>query len=104
VQQRDQPGPGLIFDAAFTRDPRANCTGGAWQGFSDPGFQLVLLLHRQPTAAPFMAEACQTLDPVLLIELVPGPDRIVVENRTFDMASQLMPSSSSTSAFARRAS
>jgi hypothetical protein len=36
--------------------------------------------------------------------LVPGPDRIVVENRTFDMASQLMPSSSSTSAFARRAS
>ena len=31
------------------------------------GFQLVLLVHRQPTDAPFMAEARQTLDPILLI-------------------------------------
>ena len=28
-----------------------------------------------------MAEACRTLDPVLLIKLVPGPDRVVIEQQ-----------------------
>ena len=83
VQQSDQPGPGLVFDAAFSGDPRADRAGRARQGFRDPGFQSVLLLHRQPTAAPFMAEARQTLDPVLLIEVVPGPDCVAVQKQHF---------------------
>jgi hypothetical protein len=81
VQQRDQPGSGLVFNTAFTRDPRANRAGRAWQGFGDPGFQLVLLLHRQTATAPFMAEARQSLNPVFLIKLVPGSDRVVVEQQ-----------------------
>ena len=28
-----------------------------------------------------MAEACRTLNPVLLIKLVPGPDRVVIEQK-----------------------
>jgi hypothetical protein len=29
VQQRDQPGPGLVFNAEVTGDARANLTGRA---------------------------------------------------------------------------
>jgi hypothetical protein len=73
-----------IFDAAFTTRSTRQLHGSVRGRVSaDPGFQLVLLLHRQPAAAPFMAEACQTLDPVLLIELVPGPDRVVVDQQNF---------------------
>jgi hypothetical protein len=81
MQQSDQPGPGLVFNAALTRDPRANHTGRARQSFTDPGFQLVLLLYRQPAGAAFMAEARQPLDPLFLIELVPSSDRVVVEQQ-----------------------
>ena len=81
VQQSDQPGPGLVFDTAFTRNPRTNRAGRARQRFGDPGFQFVLLLCRQPAGASFMAEARQTLDPVFLIELIPGSDRVVVEQQ-----------------------
>src|SRR5271167_2670602 len=37
----------------------------------------------QPAGAPFMAEARQTLDPVLLIQLVPQPDCVVVKQQHF---------------------
>jgi hypothetical protein len=111
VQQRDQARPGLVFDAAFSRNPRTDRAGRAWQGCGDPGFQLVLLLHRQPAAAPFMAEARQTFDSVFLIKLVPGPNRVVVEQqhpclrrgRLSAIDWQLMPLSNNTSALARRA-
>jgi hypothetical protein len=81
VQQCDQPGPGLVFNTALARDPRANRTGRAWQSCGDPGYQLVLLLHSQPAAAAFMAEARETLDPIFLIQLIPGPDRVLVEKQ-----------------------
>src|SRR3954447_15291448 len=83
MQQCDQPRPGLVLDAAFPRDPRADRAGRARQGFRDPGFQSVLLLHRQPAATPFMAEARQAFDPVLLIELAPAPDCVAVEQQYF---------------------
>src|SRR5208282_4120995 len=66
VQQSDQPGPGVVFNAALTRDPRANLAGRARQGFTDPGFQLVMLLRCQPAGVSFMAKARQPLDPVFL--------------------------------------
>jgi hypothetical protein len=37
--------------------------------------------NQEPTAAPLMAEACKTIDPVLLVELVPGSDRVIVEKQ-----------------------
>src|ERR1019366_918710 len=83
VQQRDQPGPGLIFNAALSRDPGADRAGGAWQGLGDPGFQLILLLRRQPATAAFMVEGRQTFDPVVLIQLIPGPDGVIVEKQHF---------------------
>ena len=42
-----------------------------------------LLRHRQPAGAPFMAEARQTLDPVVLTQLVPQPDCVVVKQQHF---------------------
>ena len=81
MQQSDQTGPGLVFDAAFTRDPRTNLAGRTRQRLGDPRFQFVLLLCRQPAGAAFMAEARQTLDPVFLIELILGQDRVVVEQQ-----------------------
>ena len=81
VQQSDQPGPGLVFDAALSCNPRTNRAGRAWQRRGDPGFQLVLLLGRQPAGGSFMAKARQTLDPVFLIQLIPSPDRVVVEQQ-----------------------
>ena len=81
MQQRDQSRPGLIFDVAFTRDPGADFTGGARQGRSDPGFQLVLLFDAQPAGTPFVAEVRQTFDAVFLIVLVPRPDRVVVDEQ-----------------------
>jgi hypothetical protein len=40
-------------------------------------------MEQGPAAAPFMAEARQTFDPVFLIELVPGPDGVAVEQQHF---------------------
>src|SRR5271167_2238115 len=79
VQQRDQTGSGLVFDAAFSCDPRTDRAGRAWQRLADAGLQPVLLRHRQPASAPFVAEARQTLDPVVLIQPVSEPDRVVVQ-------------------------
>jgi hypothetical protein len=81
MQQRDQAGSGLVINAEFQRDPRTDLPCCAWQGLVDPYFQLALLLHRQPADAPFVAEIHQTFDPVLLIQLVPGPDRVIVEKQ-----------------------
>jgi hypothetical protein len=50
-----------------------------WRGYSGGGQEG----HRQPAGAPFMAEARQTLDPVLLIQLVPQPDCVVVKQQHF---------------------
>ena len=50
---------------------------------------------RQPAGTPFVAEVRQTFDAVFLIVLVPCPDRVVVENSTLAVASQVMPSSRS---------
>ena len=57
--------------------------GRTWQGLADPNFQFVLLLHRQPTGAPFMAEARQALNPIFLVQLGPGSDRVAVEKQHF---------------------
>jgi hypothetical protein len=46
-----------------------------------PCLQLALLLHRQPADTAFVAETRQTFDPVLLIQLVPGSDRVIVEKQ-----------------------
>jgi hypothetical protein len=81
MQQRDQAGSGLVLNPAFQRDPRTDLACCAWQGLVDPCFQLALLLHRQPADAAFVAETRQTFDPVLLIQLVPGSDRVIVEKQ-----------------------
>src|ERR1019366_5706041 len=75
--------PGLVFNAAFSRDPRADLAGRTWQCRGDPGFQLVLLFHRQPAAAAFMVEARQTFDPVFQVKLVPLADCVAVEKQHF---------------------
>src|ERR1019366_3772175 len=81
MQQRDQAGPALVVDAPFPLDLRADLTGGAGQSFADPGFQFALLLRRQPAHTAFITKAGQTFDPVLLIQLVPGSDRVVVQKQ-----------------------
>ena len=104
VQQRDQARPALIFDAAFLLDPGANLARRPRQCLADPGFQFVLLLAAQTAGAALVAEARQALDPIFLIQADtrcgscrrPSTDTLAI-------ASQLMPSSSSTSALARRA-
>ena len=50
AEQSARTGSGI--DAAFSCDPRTDRAGRAWQRLGDPGFQLVLLVHRQPTGAP----------------------------------------------------
>ena len=74
MERRDETRPALIIDA----DPGAHLPGRAGQGFGDPRFQAGLSLHRRPANAAFMPKAGQTLDPVSLIQLVQGPDRVLV--------------------------
>ncbi len=49
VQQRDQPGAALVFNAELPGDPGANLIRAPRQGLGDPGFQPLLLLIAQPT-------------------------------------------------------
>src|SRR5271165_669029 len=81
MQQRDQPGPGLVFNAVFTRNPCAHFAGGAGQGCGDPDFQLVLSRGCQPAGAALMAEVRQAFDAVFLIVPAPRPDRVVVNEQ-----------------------
>ena len=81
VQQRDQAGPTLIRDATFLLDPGANLARRPRQRPADPDFQLVLLLAAQATRAALVAEARQTLDPLLLVQPMPGADRVVVQQQ-----------------------
>jgi hypothetical protein len=81
MQQRDQPGPGLILDAAFLLDPGARFAGGAGKGRGDSGLQLTLLFDGQPAGATFVSEAREPLDPVSLMLLVPRPDRVIIDKQ-----------------------
>jgi hypothetical protein len=67
MQQRDQPRPAMILDAAFLLDPGADRARCPWQRLGDPGFQFVLLFVAQAARAALVAEACQALEPVLLM-------------------------------------
>src|ERR1017187_2845229 len=53
------------------------------QRLGDPGYQFVLLLVAQTAGAALVAKARQTIDPVLFIQPIPGPDRIAVEQQSF---------------------
>ena len=79
VQQRDQLGAGLAFDAELSRDAVDHFAGIAGLEHGVPGFDFVQLLAAQPARAAFVVEARQTFDPVFLVELLPGPDRVIVE-------------------------
>ena len=68
-----------VLDAAFQRDPCPDLTGRPGQRRGDPCRQPFLLLRRQPAGAAFVAKTRQALDPILLIQLMPGPDRVVVQ-------------------------
>ena len=84
MQQRDQAGSGLVFDAEFRHDPRPDLTCRARQRCANPGFQLVLQYRRHAAAFPFVVEAGQSLDSVFLVKLVPDPDRVVIQEQDFD--------------------
>ena len=81
VQQRDQPRPTLILNPAFLLDPGANLARRPRQRLANPGFQLVLLCLAQPARTALVAEARQALDAFLLIQPMPGADRVVVQKQ-----------------------
>ncbi len=83
MQQSDQARPALVLDAALLLDPGADLARRSRQRLGDPGCQLALLRFAQATGAAFVAEACQALDPVFLIQPIPGADRIVVQQQDF---------------------
>ena len=104
MQQRDQTTPALVGDAAFCLDPGADLAGCPRQRLGDPVLQLVLLRIAQATRAAAETKARQTLDAFFLIQAIPSADGVIVEKQDprNDIV-QLIPSSSSTSALARRA-
>ena len=84
MQQRDQPRPGLVFNATFVCDPGADFTRRARQRRGDPGFQGVLLRYCQPATATLVAEARKAIDAIFLIQLIPSPNRVVVHKQYLD--------------------
>ena len=83
VQQSDQARLALVIDAALLLDQGADIARCSRQSLGDPGCQLALLRFAQATGAAFVAEACQALDLVFLIQLILGADRIVVQQQDF---------------------
>lgn len=75
------PRPTLVFDAQFGCDPGANRTRQARQCRGDPGDQPGLLLVVEAAGAAFVAEARQAIDPVFLIQPMPGADGVVVQQQ-----------------------
>ena len=70
VQQRNQPGPGLVFNAEFIGDPGANLASLARQGLGGPGLQFLLLLHL--AGCEFQApQKCLRLIKVYTISFIP---------------------------------
>src|SRR5579864_472242 len=65
----------------FLLDPSANLARRPRQRLADPDFQLVLLLAAQATRAALVAEARQALNPLLLVQPMPGADRVVVQQQ-----------------------
>ena len=80
VQQRDQtipcPGTQCRIPARSRRRPRGSSVAAS---SVIQACQLVLLLRLQPARTALIAETRQTLDAVLLIQPIPGPDRVVVQ-------------------------
>ncbi len=110
----DVPSPGDVTRRSDLTVLRTRCRNPArsmrrsahharpWQRISDPRRQPRQLLRRRCRNASFVAETRQALDPILLIQSVQV--RIcVVDHMRFATTSQLMPSSNSSSALARRA-
>ena len=81
MQQRDQPGTALVDDPELVLDPRSDLAGRPWQGFADPFLQLFLLFQAQPTGPTAVVEPGQPIDAILLEQVVPRPDRGVVDQQ-----------------------
>src|SRR6202044_1027745 len=103
VQQRDQPRPALIGDTALGLDPGTNFAGCPRQRLGDPALQLGLLRIAQAARTAIIVETHQAFDALVLIQPMPGAHGVVVQQQDLATSSQLMPSSNSTSALARRA-
>ena len=82
VQERDEAGSGLVRQSRIalrsTRRPNAPCVAGSRLSMFSAGFVAPTVNRQTP---PFVAETCQTFDPVLLIQLVLGSDRVIVEKQ-----------------------
>ena len=81
MQQRDQPGAALVDDPVLPLDPRSNLAGRPGQGFANPRLQLFLLFQAQPTGSAAVVEPGQPIDAVCLEQVVPRPDRGVVDQQ-----------------------
>jgi len=79
MQQRDQARPALVGNAKFLLNPGANLASRPRQRLGDSSLQLVLLVLTQTARAAFVTEARQPLYAIFLIQAMPGPDGIVVE-------------------------
>jgi hypothetical protein len=101
TQQRDQPGPVLIGDAAFFFDPGANLARCPRQCLGDQ-VQFVLLRIAEAARAAFVAKLARPSMPSSRYSRCQV--RIVSSSRksTPAIASQLIPSSSSSKALARQ--
>ena len=103
MRQGDQPGAALIVNAALPRDPSADLACRARQRLADPGFQPLPFGGGSSAHAPFVVEDGSSPRPHLLGSAVTQSWIVSSStNSTLAIASQLMPSSSSTKALARR--
>src|SRR3954466_4073860 len=81
VQQRNQPGAALVDDPERLLDPRSDLAGRPRQGFANPRLQRRLLLQAQRTGPAAVVEAGQAIDAILLEQVVPRPDRVVIDQQ-----------------------
>src|SRR3954471_21165420 len=81
MQQRNQPGAALVDDPEPLLDPRSDLAGRPRQGFANPCLQRRLLVQAQWTGPAAVVEAGQAIDAILLEQVVPRPDRVVVDQQ-----------------------
>jgi hypothetical protein len=81
MQERDQSRAAFVDETEFLLDKGADSARRAWQGRTNPRFQIVFLLGAQIAGASANIEAGQAFDPALFEKLAPAADRVVVKEQ-----------------------
>ena len=83
MKQRNQPGTALVDDAKTLLEKDGHLPRRTRQAFAHIGGQFFFLRPGQVTSPASGFEAPQAVDPVLVVELAPTSDRIVIEVERF---------------------